>query len=96
MPRRTDLTELPPDTKPKRGIPWEEIADCAIWELVQGEDFKGQPAGVETRIRAKARAMGRSVETRVQETGRNRPPVILVQFSPRSPSRNGNGEPQPQ
>lgn len=92
MPRRSELTELPPDTKPQRGIPWDEIADGNIWELVQGEDFKGQPAGVETRIRAKARAMGRGVQTRVQEPGRNRPPVILVQFSAPAPSGNDAGD----
>jgi hypothetical protein len=81
MPRRSELTELPPVTKPQRGIPWDEIADGTIWELVQGEDFKGKPEGVEARIRAKAKAMGRSVETRVQEQpGRNKPPMILVQF----------------
>lgn len=86
MPRLSELTELPPATRSQRGIPWDQISDGQIWELVHGEDFKGKPAGVETRIRAKARAMGRGVETRVQALGRNRPPIVLVQFSaPRSP-----------
>ena len=88
MPRVSELTELPPATNPGRGIPWDEISDGRIWELVQGEDFKGKPAGVEARIRAKAKQIGREVETRVPQPGRNRPPVILVQFS--TPSSNGN------
>ena len=90
MPRRSELTELPPPTKSQRGIPWDEISDGGIWELIQGEDFKGKPEGVETRIRAKAEAMGRNVEIRVQQPGRNRPPVILVQFSRPTPNGNGN------
>lgn len=92
MPRRSELTELPPPTKAQRGIPWAEISDGAIWELIHGEDFKGKPEGVETRIRAKAKAMGRRVETRVQIPGRNRPPIVLVQFSPPAPTGNRHGE----
>ena len=90
MPRVSELTELPPATKATRGIPWEEIADGQIWELTQGQDFKGKPEGVESRIRTKAKQMGREVETRVQEPGRNRPPFILVQFS--TPAANGSAE----
>jgi hypothetical protein len=93
MPRVSELTELPPDSKPKRGLDYDEIADGRIWELVQGEDFKGKPEGVESRLRAKARELGRSVETRVQQQGRSKPPMILVQFSAANGSRNGNEPP---
>ncbi len=92
MPRRSELSELPPAKKPQRGIPWESIADGEIWELIHGEDFKGKPAGVESRIHAKAKAMGRSVETRIQEQpGRNKPPVILVQFAAPEAAASGIG-----
>ncbi len=68
MPRRSELTTLPPARKRQRGIPWDEIADGAIWELIHGEDFKGKPEGVESRIHSKAKAMGRSVETRYRSS----------------------------
>jgi len=89
MPRVSELTQLPPQSKRNRGLDYNEIADGRIWELIQGEDFKGRPEGVESRLRAKARELGRQVETRVQEPGRNKPPVILVQFSTPNGSSNG-------
>lgn len=44
------------------------------------------PQGGSSRLRRKARELGREVETRVQPQGRNKPLVLLVQFS----QSNGN------
>jgi hypothetical protein len=53
-----------PDARDQSVYPWDEWFDGSVWELVQGEDFVGQPSTFRASAIAQASRRDGKVRTR--------------------------------
>lgn len=52
--------------------PWDEWADGSIWRVKQGEDFKVATPSFAATLRARAKALDRTVNIKIEQDSRPR------------------------
>jgi hypothetical protein len=68
-----------PAERDRSAYPWDQWLDGDIWELTQGQDFRGTAVAFRASARGQARRRGGGIRARiVKEEGR--PDRVYVQY----------------
>jgi hypothetical protein len=62
MARKVEAFPKAPDSS---RYPWEEWLDGDVWELAQGEDFKGKSNAFRSNARSRAKKRGGKIRARI-------------------------------
>jgi hypothetical protein len=84
MARRVD--EFPAQAQSSR-YPWNEWLDGSIWELVPGEDFKGQLNTFRSVASMHSRKRGGSAKTRIVRGKNGEKDKLYIQFKAAAPEQ---------
>lgn len=89
MARRVDtFPELPSQSR----YPWQEWMDGSVWELIPGEDFKGNVRTFRSIALGQAKKRGGKVRTRHIKAAEGQPERLYVQFERDSEQQPQQGQ----
>lgn len=68
-----------PEVPSRSRYPWDTWLDGGIWELTQGEDFKGRAATFKSNARSQAKRRGGKVRARILRPS-DAPDRLYIQY----------------